>query len=376
MPIKILQFTNLINRYDFIDNIVQFADTKEFEIGVCVCIADSPIEAPVYQADVFRRILNEKLLSSTIPRITWQLVKILREWQPDILHTHHYEEAFIGFLATKLCPNVKLIVGRHYSDFIYRLPQGVKTKALFKIEKLFNTAAEKIIVPTRSIAEILVERQSISLSKIKVIPYGFADEKFDPPSDADITKLRQELNLEGRFVVGNFSKLVTEKGLCYLIKAAEILKATIPNLLIIIAGEGQDKKIFERQISELGLEETIKFIGFRRDAMAVMRAVDVVAQTSLQEAFTQVIIEAMWMKKPVITTDVGAAPDIIETEVNGMLIPKADENSLAEAIKKLAVDPALCQKLADNGQKFVKNNLPIEKVIKIYEDTYKQVINV
>lgn len=376
MPIKILQFTSLGNRYDMVDNIVQFADKEKFEVGICVRTDRIHIELPVYQKDTFYRVLNKDLSRKAIPQTVWHLAQVLREWKPDILHTHHYEEAFIGFLAKKLCSRIKLIVGRHYSDFFYCLPQGVKTRALLKIEGLSNNAAEKIIVPTRSVAELLIERQDISSNKVKVIPYGFVDEKFDQPSDADIKKLRSELNFEGRFVVGNFSKLITEKGLSYLIMAAARLRSKIPHLLIVIAGEGRDQKIFERQVSKLGLEGTIKFLGFRQDAMTLMSAVNVVAQTSLQEAFGQVVVEAMWMKKPIVTTDVGVAADIIETEVNGILIPKSDENSIAKALEKLANDEFLCQKLADNGQKFVKNNLAIKKIIKTYEDTYKQVVGV
>lgn len=375
MAIKILQFTNLINRYDFLDNIIEFGDRKKIETGVCICTAEGPIENPVFRDEMFLRVLNEKLTYSTIPQITWKLIKVIREWQPDILQTHHFEEAFIGFLAKKLCPNIKLIVGRHYSDFLYHLPSGLKTRALFKIEALSNNAAETIMVPTHSIAKLLTERQNIDAAKVKVIPYGFDERKFTIPSDTEAEELRDELNLDGKFVVGNFSKLVPEKGLCYLIGAAAKLRVIIPNLLIVIAGEGHNKTILEGQVSDLGLEDIIKFIGFRRDAMTVMRTVDVVVQTSLQEAFGQVVVEAMWMKTPIVTTDVGISPDIIETGVNGILISKADENSIVEAIKKLADDPILCQKLAENGQKFVKDNLAIGKVIKIYENTYEQIVS-
>lgn len=375
MPVKILQFTNLINRYDFLDNIIEFGDKKKIETGVCICTAEGPIENPVFRDEMFLRVLNEKLTYSTIPQITWKLIKVIREWQPDILQTHHFEEAFIGFLAKKLCPGIKLIVGRHYSDFLYHLPSGLKTRALFKIEGLSNNAAETIMVPTHSIAKLLIERQNIASGKVKVIPYGFDERKFTIPSETEVEELRDELNLDGKFVVGNFSKLVPEKGLCYLIGAAAKLRVILPNLLIVIAGEGHNKTILEGQVSDLGLEDTIKFIGFRRDAMTVMRTVDVVVQTSLQEAFGQVIVEAMWMKTPIVTTDVGIALDIIETGVNGILISKADENSIVEAIKKLADDPILCQKLAENGQKFVKDNLAIGKVIKIYENTYEQIVS-
>lgn len=375
MPVKILQFTNLINRYDFLDNIIEFGDRKRIETGVCICTAEGPIENPVFRDEMFLRVLNEKLTYSTIPQITWKLIKVIREWQPDILQTHHFHEAFIGFLAKKFCPRIKLIVGRHYSEFLYQLPSGVKTGALFKIEALSNNAAAMIMVPTHSIAKLLIERQNIDAGKVKVIPYGFDERKFTVPSDTEVNELRDELNLNGKFVVGNFSKLIPEKGLCYLIGAAAKLRLIIPNLLIFIAGEGHHKTALERQVSDLGLEDTIKFIGFRRDAMILMRTVDVIVQTSLQEAFGQVIVEAMWMKTPIVTTNVGIAPDIIETGVNGILIAKSDENSIVEAIKKLADDPFLGQKLADNGQKFVKDNLAMEKVIKTYENTYERIVS-
>lgn len=101
--IRVLQFADVTNRYDFIDNIVQRADRDQFEIGVCVRSSASHIEAPVYADDTPRWVLNGTSRRQ-IPRAAYQLAHLLRRWRADILHTHLYDEAVIGWLATRIYP--------------------------------------------------------------------------------------------------------------------------------------------------------------------------------------------------------------------------------------------------------------------------------
>ena len=99
--IRVLQFADVINRYDFIDNIVHRAARDQFEIGVCVRTSASNIEAPVYAEDTPRWVLNGTSRRE-IPRAAYQLASLLRRWRADILHTHHYDQAVIGWLATRI----------------------------------------------------------------------------------------------------------------------------------------------------------------------------------------------------------------------------------------------------------------------------------
>ncbi|HXG68172.1 MAG TPA: glycosyltransferase [Blastocatellia bacterium] len=367
--IRVLHFADIVNRHDPIDTVVQHADPQRFQVGLCVRSERHNIAAPVYQERTPRWVLNGTSRRA-IPQAARQLARILRDWKADILHTHHYDQMFIGWLATRLYPRTRLIIGRHYSDAIYRLRQRLKVAIFLGVEQTINRAAQRIIVPSTEVFEILTRRQGISKEKVDLIPHGFEPEKYVAPSPSEIYRIRNELGLHGRFVLGNFGRLHEEKGHRYLLEAAATLKQQIPNLLILLAGEGPERGAIERQIQELDLRGVVRLLGWRRDAITLMASVDIVVQPSLGESFGQVMVEALWMRKPLITTNVGGALDIIKDGENGLLVPKEDAAALATAIERLAGDAALRSRLAEAGRTYVAEHLVISKIIKRYEQSY------
>ena len=247
-------------------------------------------------------------------------------------------------------------------------------KTLIGLEQIINRHATRIIVPSQLIFEILTERQGIDAGKIDVVHYGFVPGKYMLPDAGEIGKARGEFYMEGRFVLGNFGRLHEEKGHRYLVEAAAILREKIPNLLVLCVGEGPERENIEKRIKALGVEESVKLIGWRTDAMTIMSAVDAVVQSTLQEAFSQVMVEALWMSKPLVITDVSGAPDIIRDGENGLLVAKADAEALASAIGRLAGDNELRASLAKNGHEFVEKNLVIAKKIKEYEAAFERAV--
>jgi len=367
--IRVLQFADLVNRHDFIDVIVQRADSRRFELGVCVRTPWCNIASPVYSKDTPRWILDG-LSRREVPRAVWQLGGILRKWKADIVHCHHYEQAVIGWLATRMYARTRLVVGRHYSDAIYRSSAGLKRKTLLAVEQTINRAAARIIVPSDYIREILTRWQRVRPNKVEKIPYGFVPEKYAPPPPDQVQRLRQEFRMEGRFVLGNFSRLHEEKGQRFLIEAVAALRARHPRLALLIVGEGPERPALEHLIRDEGLGETICLLGWRQDAMTLMAAIDAVVQPTLQEAFSQVMVEALWMGKPLVITDVSGAPDIIADGRNGLLVPKGDAAALAAAIDRLAGDRDLGGRLGIAGRAYVETYLEVSRIIPKYEDAY------
>lgn len=367
--IRILQFADLINRHDFIDNIVHYADHSRFQVGVCVRSPWNNIAAPVYTNGTPHCVLGCASRQETA-QAAWKLAGLLRRWKADILHTHHYDQAVIGWLATRLCPRTRLVVGRHYSDSIYRSSNGVKRRALLALERIVNQSAARIVVPSRAIIEIVGNRQGVPAEKIDCVPYGFVAQKYAAFANGKPSDVRQELGLDGRLVLGNFARLHEEKGQRYLLTALALLRPKLPDLSLLLVGEGPEREALERQANELGLDQAVHFLGWRRDAMAIMSAVDVVVQPTLQEAFSQVMAEALWLGKPLIMSNVSGAADVIQDGVNGLLVPPADVTALTQAIERMAGDADFRGRLGEAGHAYVEENLTIEKVIPQYEQVY------
>ena len=105
-----------------------------------------------------------------------------------------------------------------------------------------------------------------------------------------------------------------------------------------------------------------------------MAAVDIIVQPTLQEAFSQVMAEALWMGTPPIMSDVSGAPDVISDGINGLLVPRANTEALASAIERLARDSCLRERLGRAGRAYVEKHLAIRSVIPQYERVYERAL--
>jgi glycosyltransferase EpsD len=365
--IRVLEVADVINRFDFIDTIIQFADREKFEISVCRRTEESTIAPPEFTGDTKLRVIGWDGLKG-VPAAAWKLSRLLDEWDIDIVHAHHFEPALIAWLATRIRRKTRFIFGRHYSDLIRNLP-GTKRQAYLAAEQMMNRSAERIIVPSTMIANILSDEQNIDRSKIDIVPYGFAASKYSDITKEDIQTVSDQFDLEGKFVVVSLGKLTQGKGVRFLAEAGVRLKDKIPDLRLVFVGEGEERLYLEELIEREDLRETIKIAGWRTDSMTFVAASDIVVQPTLSEAFSQVMGEAMWMGKPLVITDVSGATDIIR-DGNGILVPKGDSGALAAAIEELYLDPELRQRIGNAGKQFVKSELAIENVIKLYERSY------
>ncbi len=370
--IRILEFADVINKADFIDTIVQNIDRERFEVSVCVRSEDHNIARPEFPADVKYRFLPGNSRKDAI-QTAWKLSRLLKEWKIDVIHAHHFEPGFVAYLATRFYPKTKLVIGRHYSDTIYRQPSAIKQKALLTVEGLMNNGAERIVVPSKFIFDILV-RQGVPAEKIDIVFYGTEPAKYASVTESAAANIREEFGLEEKIAFATFGRLHHEKGIRYLLEAAAKLVRRYPSAMILIVGEGPERKVLEAKIRELGLTAHVTFAGWRTDATAIMAAADVIVHPSLSEAFSQVMCEALWMAKPLIISDVSGAIDIIDGS-NGRIVPKANPDALFNAMAELVTDPELRRSLGANGKNFAERELPIANAIQRYEASFERAVN-
>ena len=374
--IRVLQFADIVNRYDFIESIVRWADPNQFEMSVCVRSEKCNIAPPLYRPHTVVHLLNGTGREK-IPGAVNRLASLLRKMKIDIVHAHHFDQGMIAWMATCLYRKTALVIGRHYSDALYRVPSRTKRAALLAIEQLVNRAATRIIVPSTFIYRVLSEKQGVESDKIDVIPYGFEPEKYVQPCAAEVASMRKELHLSPENVVfGTFGRLHEEKGHRYLLEAFAALRGRNSRVVLVIVGDGPEKTAIEKQIDQLKLRESVFMLGWRRDVINLMAAVDAVVQPTLQEAFSQVMVEAMWMGKALLITDVSGAMDVICDGVNGIVVPRGNPDILTIQMLNLAEDSSLRARLGQVGRTYVESNLLIEKVIGRYEEAYRKALSV
>lgn len=369
--ITILHLSHVINRYDFIDVVIRHADRSRFRMLAATFTDEGSIrpgsaEYRVTNLDVHRR--------ADWPRSLIRLSRLLSKEAVDIVHTHHFDPTFVGVLAASLGRRPRLVIGRHYSDALYQLRPGWKRWAYLAVEGVCNRAAARIIAPSSMIQSILVERQRVPSGKVVQIPYGFDFSKHHLSDPDAPPRLRMELGLNGKLVIGTFSRLNADKGHTYLFQAFMSLRERWPELRLLLVGEGNARRELEEEVRARGLTGQVILTGWHQDVIDLMAMVDVVVQPSLHEAFSQVMVEALAMGKPLVFSDVSGVRDVVRHRWNGMIVPRRDHEALAAAIAELLERPEIARAMGERGRELVRRELDIRTVVERYESTYLEAL--
>ncbi len=373
--IRILHFASVINRYDFIDTVLTDLDRSRFDLSALTVVPAANRKGEYSDLERYdSRCLNIEFTRRNFPRIYSELKKEIKRFRPHILQTHHFDETLMGTAAAKLLGVPALVIGHHYSNLIYVLTKGLKRSAYLQLESVCNYFADRIVVPTQEVVDVL-QNQGVKRAKIAKIAYGTNLDMLQGTSTENLQAIRSKFYLEGKFVALTCCRLDKAKGIDYVLRALPEIAAKYPSFQLVIVGTGPEEERLRQIREELKLEETVQFIGWRTDALDWYSAADVVIQPSFSESFCQVVTEALALKRPVIVTSVGVAPEIIVTgERGGYLIPFADSKAIVAAISKLIESPELGPRLADSGHAYVNDSMSAEITAKKYEDLYLQII--
>lgn len=165
--------------------------------------------------------------------------------------------------------------------------------------------------------------------------------------------IKQELGLEGKFLVGHFSRLSPWKGQHILLEALKHCPENVAAILVgdALFGEHDYVQQLHSKVAELGLENRVKFLGFRSDIIPLMNACNLVAHTStVAEPFGRVIVEAMLCGTPVVATKAGGAIELVEDGKTGWLVEPGDIKQLADAINTCLQQPELSATIAQQAK--------------------------
>lgn len=205
---------------------------------------------------------------------------------------------------------------------------------------LANARATKVIVPSQAAATAFIEAGG-RRDLVEVVPNGLAL----PPEPRTSAELRRSLDLPTRPLVGVFSRLARWKGQHVLLEAL----ASLPDVGCIIVGDALfGEQAYAAELKQMvlarGLADRVHFLGHRNDVPKLMMAVDAMVHPSIDpEPFGRTLVEAMLAHVPVIATNAGAAPDILQGGRAGTLVPPSDPAALARAIATVLAKPATLQ---------------------------------
>ena len=176
-----------------------------------------------------------------------------------------------------------------------------------------------------------------------------------------------------KYLIGCVANFYKTKGLEYLIKAANILntdfKFQVSDFKILVIGDGKERENLESLIKEYSLNDKVFLMGRIPNAHKYLKAFDMLVLPSLKEGFPWIILEAMASETPIIATKVGAVPEIIKDQKDGMLIEFKNPQELAEKIMKLIQDSGLSQKLKTQAREKLKD-FSLQKMVQETEKLF------
>jgi glycosyltransferase involved in cell wall biosynthesis len=301
---------------------------------------------------------------SRYPQAILEFRSLLKRHRPAIVQVNSSRDSWIGSIAARLVsPRPKVLRIRHISAPLNR---NLTTQLLYRrlLDMVVVTGGER----TR---RALVERDGLPSDRVAAFPIGLDVAHFSPARpDPD---LRVELGLPGaQLLVGLISYLRTYKGHEYFIEAAGLVSAKRDDVTFIIVGEGPEEQPIRSLISRLGLTQRIRMLGFREDLLNVFRSLDVFAIPSVEgDTIPQVLMQALAIGIPVVSTTVGSIPDVVLDGETGFVVPPRDGAALADRITRLLDDAGLRARMGAAGRALVERSYSIDKMLDRMEAVYR-----
>ncbi|KZL51234.1 glycosyl transferase family 1 [Nodularia spumigena CENA596] len=306
-----------------------------------------PVKVLATQAIQVRKQSNLLQSLASVGQLAPLLAKVVQTAKEyDVIYANTQKALVIGALASFLARRPLVY---HLHD-ILSLEHFSQTNLRIAVT-LANRFASLVIANSQASQTAFI--QAGGNAKLTEIVYnGFECQNYQT-SASEVKELQQQLGLEGKFVVGHFSRLAPWKGQHILIAA---LSQCPPEVTVILVGDalfGEQDYVqqLHEQVAQLKLENRVKFLGFRGDVPQLMAACNLVAHTSTApEPFGRVIVEAMLCGRPVVAAQAGGAMELVEHGVNGFLVTPGEIAELAQVINTCVAETAMIATMANHAR--------------------------
>jgi L-malate glycosyltransferase len=346
---------------DLVAAMVRGLDPQRFAVTVLTLGPSGPVGRELLSRG--HRVLS---LDLDIKRTsTWRVAAAVRRrlqlLRPDILHTHLYHPNLYGRLGALGLGIPGVVAAVHNSYTRVKLH-----RRLWNF--LLGFAADRVLVGSPQVWQDVRRFDGVPASRLVLLPYGIPLAELDPPLSREAA--RERLQVTGKTAVGAVGRLEEQKGHVHLLAALPALKREIPHLAVLLVGDGRRGEDLKRRVADLGLEDTVRFLGTRRDLPEIFRALDLFVQPSLWEGLPLALLKAMGAGLPVVATRVSGCREAITEGVNGLLVPPGDPGALAAAILELHRRPDEARRLGDAARRTVSAHYSLDAMLHRLEQLY------
>ena len=291
----------------------------------------------------------------------------LADVRPDVVHAHMYRAETVATRAVLALAGIG-----HRRPYLVSTVHSSRIRSREDQELLreLTPHMDQLIAVSRAIEHKLVDEERWTVP-VTLIYNGVDLERYDHQEPC--CTLPEEYGMEpGSQIVGVVARLEPEKGHPTLIEAWPLVLRACPDAYLLIVGEGSRRDALEAQARALRVAHRVVFTGRRDDVPAVTAALDVAVLPSYREAQGLTVLEAMALSRPVVASNVGGIPEMIEDGVTGLLVPPRDPEALAAAIVRLLRDHPFADLLGRAGHDLVHERFCVERMVQAIEAIYDE----
>jgi glycosyltransferase involved in cell wall biosynthesis len=338
---------------------------REFDVSACYLkepglVADQMLRSGVELVALPGLIPGRKDYLTSL-----KLRRLINDRGIQIIHTHDIHGMIDGAICRLSMRGVRHVHTFHFGNYPHR-----RTRHKL-IEGGLWRVPDALIAVGHTQAAAIRKMYGIPEKRLRVLWNGV-----DDPALVDRNGEFESLTVPGVPLIGSISTLITQKGLEFLLEAAALLRDSGERFQLVVAGHGVLKEPLQEQARRLRLTDHVRFLGWVSEASRKLLPVcDIFVQSSLWEAMSVVVLEAMAAAKPMVVTTVGENPHVVLAGETGITVPPANAQALADALRRLLRDPALRAKLGGAARNRYEALFTTRHMIQAHEALYAELAN-
>ncbi len=343
-----------------VQTLVRHADGRRFRVEVVCAVRGGQVAMEIEASGAPVRCLGA---TGYRPRDILRAARLLREIDPDILHTHGHFAGALGRGAAWWSDVPAVVHHLHTIDTTLRGRHR-------RLERLLARLCRRVLCCSGAVAAHASADLRIPAGLLAVVPNGI-----DPPP---VSSRSDALALVGRPnppIVGCVGGLTPHKGQAVLLRAIARLPSDALSPTVVLVGDGPERCALEAEATALGLRSRVVLMGERVDARRLLPAFDIVVVPSIgREGFGLAALEAMDAGVPVVASRVGGLPEVVQDGSTGVLVPPGDAPALAAAIARLLASPEERRAMGVRGKKRVESMFRAVPMTRRVEGLYEEIL--
>ena len=308
-------------------------------------------------------------------RALGRLVRIIRRFRPDIVHTHTAKAGMVGRTAALLATRRRPVVIHTYHGHVLEGYFGRLKNGVYRgIERALARFTDCLIGVSAATVDDLVRLRVAARERFRVLPIGLDLERLCEAPDGARQDLLARLEApEDAVVLVYFGRLVPIKRVDVLLRAVGEARRQDPRIVLAVVGDGEQRSELETLASELGIAGAVSFLGYVEDIASTIAGSDIAVLSSDNEGTPVALIESAAGGRPAVATHVGGVADVVTPET-GLLVPAGDWRAFAAALLRLTGDEELRQRMGEAARAHVLERYSSARLVRDMEALYLELM--